>query len=1045
MKYIHIRSERVLYISNSSHTDDLPQSWTKFEGITKIDNQQIFDFILIEGIDEKEIITQIPNIIPLFQKNTELHIIGFKKSNCCDFLIELSKYSLVLTSVDIAPLRMVLVQGVDINLDLYRSNLNNKLDFMLLNIIQQANAEVANQPPSLIKLIKIHNFLYSKFLIFKAYPGKKRKLLYSLSLIKKLLVKIAKKIKNKLFKSSKEISKDISLSPQKAQLHKEILDLTQNIKDSNGSRYYPKIKQKIGIISDNILYNAVADCADFIYITPDNYREVAKEIDVFMFIACWRGLDNEWSGIAYFGKEQQQAIKVVNYLSMLGIPTVFWSIEDPPHYENFINVARVCDVIYTTAEEKIPNYKSDCLNDNVFAMPFGVNPLLHNPINMHKYQFNDRVLFAGAWYKIHIARTIDMTMLFDGIINSTKELYFIDRNFYLSDQQHPSHTIPSKYADFVYPSVTHKELQKLQKLFPWCLNLSTVKDSFTMFANRIPELQAQGAAVLSNYSVAINSMYPNVFTITDSKEIDSIFNSFTDEELFKHRTIGIRKVMEHDTYFQKLSEMLSNVGIKTSLPQYSLLVVVEKITDSLQEMFNNQILSERKELIELSNFTEEIKNSYDMIAFWGEDRVYEEFYLQDLAHGFKYTNSSYITKHSFYKNNQLVEGTVHDYVDVIFDKYATLFWSNQFSFEELMSIKDNDHVQNGYAIHPFEYIIDAVPQVEEKKEYKLSVIVPCYNNGDHLWGKCFLSLRRSSMFDDMEILLIDDGSTDNYTPTVINRIARQYTNVKTHFFPRGGSGSASRPRNHGVEMASAEYITYLDPDNEAIFDGYTELYDIITTEDLPMIMGYMKVCGKTSIKDFTIIPNLPQRAVYQGKDLLLNKMHFEPQSIQALVYNKKWLKNLNLSMVEGAFGEDLLFFAELLLNSPNVHCVKMCVHNYYSAVSGSSVNHISKRFFQRFLDLDKALPDHLNKYGVLDEYIKQRFHIFMGWIYQHHLSMVKAEEYDECLEIALEAYLIYKPYLEKIDINTMSNVESVRYIIQFFDSKLQGEYSETKD
>ncbi|WP_460690797.1 glycosyltransferase, partial [Nesterenkonia suensis] len=43
---------------------------------------------------------------------------------------------------------------------------------------------------------------------------------------------------------------------------------------------------------------------------------------------------------------------------------------------------------------------------------------------------------------------------------------------------------------------------------------------------------------------------------------------------------------------------------------------------------------------------------------------------------------------------------------------------------------------------------------------RLSVIVPVYNNGDHLRHKAFASLRRSSIFSQMHILLIDDGSTD---------------------------------------------------------------------------------------------------------------------------------------------------------------------------------------------------------------------------------------------------------------------------------------------
>ena len=50
-----------------------------------------------------------------------------------------------------------------------------------------------------------------------------------------------------------------------------------------------------------------------------------------------------------------------------------------------------------------------------------------------------------------------------------------------------------------------------------------------------------------------------------------------------------------------------------------------------------------------------------------------------------------------------------------------------------------------------------------KKDYKLSIIIPIYNNGKYLRDRCISSLKKSSIFNDMEILLIDDGSTDYET------------------------------------------------------------------------------------------------------------------------------------------------------------------------------------------------------------------------------------------------------------------------------------------
>ena len=76
----------------------------------------------------------------------------------------------------------------------------------------------------------------------------------------------------------------------------------------------------------------------------------------------------------------------------------------------------------------------------------------------------------------------------------------------------------------------------------------------------------------------------------------------------------------------------------------------------------------------------------------------------------------------------------------------------------------------------------------------------------------------------MELIFIDDGSTNQSCINTIKILENKYSNVKTYFFEPGGSGSASRARNKGVYLSSSKYICYLDPDNEAIGDGYYELF-----------------------------------------------------------------------------------------------------------------------------------------------------------------------------------------------------------------------------
>ena len=81
---------------------------------------------------------------------------------------------------------------------------------------------------------------------------------------------------------------------------------------------------------------------------------------------------------------------------------------------------------------------------------------------------------------------------------------------------------------------------------------------------------------------------------------------------------------------------------------------------------------------------------------------------------------------------------------------------------------------------------------QNNRNKKLSVIIPIHNNGTYLEDKCMRSLRRSSIFKEMEIIFVNDGSTDSETISIINRLRRRYPDIVYYAYEEG-SGSASRP------------------------------------------------------------------------------------------------------------------------------------------------------------------------------------------------------------------------------------------------------------
>ena len=92
----------------------------------------------------------------------------------------------------------------------------------------------------------------------------------------------------------------------------------------------------------------------------------------------------------------------------------------------------------------------------------------------------------------------------------------------------------------------------------------------------------------------------------------------------------------------------------------------------------------------------------------------------------------------------------------------------------------------------------------------ISVIIPCYNAARFLSDTIQSVLEQS--FSDYEIILIDDGSTDN-TQEVIRSFG---TRVRAEFGPNRGVSAA---RNRGTELAQGEFIQYLDADDLLTLDA----------------------------------------------------------------------------------------------------------------------------------------------------------------------------------------------------------------------------------
>lgn len=781
------------------------------------------------------------------------------------------------------------------------------------------------------------------------------------------------------------------------QLYEQAEKIAGEIPDSNGSAYYKKADIRIGIITDEFMYNYYKDAADLIVITPDNYREItgSGKIDLMMYISCWHGMaGDEWYGDIRHAKIPE----VFRYANENGIITVFQSIEDPISYERFLPVAKESRYIFTTCKEKIRDYKHDTGNENVFLLEYGVNPHIHNPIGINYRKKRDygrnTVFFAGSWMDIYKKRCRDMRLIFDGIIQSGTNLMIADRNTHV---KLPGYKYPRPYQSFTTPPVEHLLLQKMHKLFDFNININTVQQSSTMCAMRVYELQALGCLMLSNYALSVSENFPGLFIINNKEEAGHILNGYTEKEMDRIRYENLRNVMSCCTVYDRLNYIFEKCGMKISFDERTVAVICRKKTDRIIEMFESQTYSSKK-LLELCQLTPE---NYDFIAFFSEENSYGPEYLTDLINGFKYTDCDYVTK------DPDAAGEEYDYTTGQSRFEMSVIKSSVFSRE----LTEGKHLTDcGFKIDCF--------QINQKQnisrgEKELAVIVPVYNNGRYLYDRCFRSLKRSSAFDKMRIYLIDDGSSDPETVSVIQSLCRDFDNVTSYFFADGGSGSAARPRNKGVEIAREKYVTYLDPDNEAINDGYARLLDKIKETDVDLAFGSIYTRTESSISRLGLL--FKDTYIRNPRQCLI-KENLRPQSVQGCVIRRSFIQEKGISNVEGAYGEDSLFFQEMMINAASAYYLNLPIHVYYAERSGSSVNTVGLSFFEKSLILEKQQVKRFREYGVLEEYITRRLDYFILNWYMDKLKHA-GDHKEACLKIIGRIVSLYGKDIEEYESN----------------------------
>lgn len=156
---------------------------------------------------------------------------------------------------------------------------------------------------------------------------------------------------------------------------------------------------------------------------------------------------------------------------------------------------------------------------------------------------------------------------------------------------------------------------------------------------------------------------------------------------------------------------------------------------------------------------------------------------------------------------------------------------------------------------------------------KLSIIIPVYNVEKFL-DKCLQSVINQTL-RDIEIILVDDQSPDN-CPQMCDEYARRDSRIKVVHKENGGLGFA---RNSGLEIASGEYVTFLDSDDFIDLNTYEHLYNLAKSNALDAL--YYKFRRFTNEDEVVPAEPIDKITLYKDdavKELMLDIIASEPSA-----------------------------------------------------------------------------------------------------------------------------------------------------------------------
>ncbi len=220
----------------------------------------------------------------------------------------------------------------------------------------------------------------------------------------------------------------------------------------------------------------------------------------------------------------------------------------------------------------------------------------------------------------------------------------------------------------------------------------------------------------------------------------------------------------------------------------------------------------------------------------------------------------------------------------------------------------------------------------------VSIIVPVYNSEKYI-GRCIDSLRNQTL-KDIEIILVDDGSKDS-SAQICNSHVKVDERIKYVYKSNGGVSSA---RNLGLDIASGEYVMFVDSDDRLASDACLLLSKCIYEGKYDCV-----VCGIW--QDSENLWTFDEEREYEINSLKKDFPRLLETELLSVCFNKIYRRDLIIKRFnnEMSFGEDLVFVLDYIENCNHIKIITAPLYLHNNINESSLCHNFNVR---RLLDIE---------------------------------------------------------------------------------------------